>query len=114
MSAPSFDPEKLYEALDRRRRRKEMRWRDVAKAAGVSPSTLTRISQGKRPDADSLVRLMAWLGSFDIRRFAEGAGLDLGMQGIGQLIGGPLGINIMSAPTPPPRVIVVRDPRRPA
>lgn len=109
MTAPSFDPERLYEALDRRRRKQHIRWREVAAAAGVSPSTLTRISQGKKPDADGLVRLMAWLGKFDIRQFATGiehAPI------FGSVMGGPVtGFNIMSPPEPPPRIIVIRDPR---
>lgn len=109
MASPSFDPEKLYEALDRKRRRRHIKWRDVAAGASVSPSTLTRISQGKRPDADSLVRLMAWLGQFDIRQFTTGiehAPI------FGSLASGLVtGINVMPPPEPPPRIIVVRDPR---
>ncbi len=37
-----------------------MLWKDVAKAAHVSPSTLTRLAQGKRPDVDSLAALVDW------------------------------------------------------
>lgn len=55
----TFDPEALYVALDRRRRHDRMLWRDIAREAGVSPSTLTRIGQGHAPDAQGLVRLMA-------------------------------------------------------
>lgn len=104
-----FDPEKLYEALDRKRRRRHIIWRKVAEESGCSPSTFTRIGQGKKPDADSLVRLMVWLGRFDIREFA--AGIDSPI-GFGQLVGGSVfGLNLMPPPEPPPRVIVVRDPR---
>jgi hypothetical protein len=69
----TFDPEALYVALDRRRRRERMNWRAVAAEAGVSPSTLTRIGQGRSPDAQGLVRLMAWLGASDIRPFTTEA-----------------------------------------
>ena len=39
-----------------------MTWRKVADEAGVSASTLTRLSQGKRPDVDSLGALSHWAG----------------------------------------------------
>jgi len=39
-----------------------MTWKDVAAAAGVSASTLTRMAQGKRPDVDSLAALTTWSG----------------------------------------------------
>lgn len=61
-----FDVEALYLALDKARRGAGIRWRDIAREAGVSPSTLTRIGQGKRPDADGLVRLLLWLGTPNI------------------------------------------------
>jgi len=35
--------------------------RRLAAHLGLSPSTLTRISQGRRPDADALAVLLAWL-----------------------------------------------------
>lgn len=69
----TFDPEALYVALDRRRRHDRMLWREIAREAGVSPSTLTRIGQGHAPDAQGLVRLMAWLGEPDVRRFTREA-----------------------------------------
>ena len=37
--------------------------RDVAAETGVSPSTLTRLAQGQKPDADTLVTLLAWLNA---------------------------------------------------
>ena len=69
----TFDPEALYVALDRRRRHARMRWRDIAHEAGVSPSTLTRIGQGRAPDVQGLVRLMAWLDESDVRSFTREA-----------------------------------------
>jgi transcriptional regulator with XRE-family HTH domain len=60
--AGTFDATAFYEALDAVRVAREMSWRDVAKAAGVSASTLTRMAQGKRPDVDSLAALCAWSG----------------------------------------------------
>lgn len=58
-----FDAMGFYEALDATRQsRGNLTWRQVAGAAGVSASTLTRMAQGKRPDVDSLAALAAWSG----------------------------------------------------
>ncbi len=57
-----LDVEALYAALDARRKSKKLSWRDLAKEAGVSPSTLTRMAQGKRPDVDGFAALVRWLG----------------------------------------------------
>ena len=37
-------------------------WKQVAAETGVSASTLTRMAQGRRPDAASLAALSAWAG----------------------------------------------------
>ncbi len=37
-------------------------WRTVANEIGVSPSTLTRMAQGKRPDVDAFAAMVAWVG----------------------------------------------------
>jgi transcriptional regulator with XRE-family HTH domain len=58
----TFDTGGFFVALDAQRRAKSMTWRDVAIEAGVSASTLTRMSQGKRPDVDGLASLLAWSG----------------------------------------------------
>lgn len=58
----TFDAEAFYEALDATRESRRKMWKDVAAAAGVSASTLTRMAQGKRPDVDSLAALAAWSG----------------------------------------------------
>ena len=57
-----FDAEGFYQALDAERQARSVRWRQVAQEAGVSPSTLTRMGQGRRPDVDSLAALCAWSG----------------------------------------------------
>src|SRR5258708_16544362 len=62
MPEAHLDVEALYGALDPRRKSKKLSWRDVSKEAGVSPSTLTRMAQGKRPDVDGFAALIAWLG----------------------------------------------------
>lgn len=58
-----LDVAALYAALDSKRRTLELSWRQVATEAGVSPSTLTRTGQGKRPDVDSFAALVQWLGT---------------------------------------------------
>jgi len=67
-----LDVAALYAALDQQRRTKSLSWRQLAQKAGVSPSTLTRMSQGKRPDVDSFAALIRWLG-ISADRFVRGA-----------------------------------------
>jgi transcriptional regulator with XRE-family HTH domain len=50
-------------------RHRKISMRDVARETGLSPSSLTRISQGQKPDADALVTLLAWLNA-DAAAFA--------------------------------------------
>lgn len=60
MSEVKFNTEGFFAALDRLRAEKNFAWRKVAEQSGVSASTMTRLSQGKRPDVDSLASLCAW------------------------------------------------------
>jgi transcriptional regulator with XRE-family HTH domain len=60
--AAHLDVETLYATLEQRRRSLEISWRQLAAQAGVSPSTLTRLGQGKRPDVQGLAALVSWLG----------------------------------------------------
>ena len=57
-----FDVAALRAALDSERRSRRLTWKDVALQSGVSASTLTRLSQGRQPDVNSLAALTAWLG----------------------------------------------------
>ncbi|MCG2575872.1 helix-turn-helix domain-containing protein [Dechloromonas sp. XY25] len=57
-----FDAMAFYRALDAERERKLLNWKQLSQATGVSASTLTRMAQGRRPDADSLAKLAAWAG----------------------------------------------------
>jgi transcriptional regulator with XRE-family HTH domain len=57
-----FDVAALHSALDSERLARNLNWKDIAAESGVSASTLTRLSQGKRPDVDSLAALTRWLG----------------------------------------------------
>jgi transcriptional regulator with XRE-family HTH domain len=57
-----LDVAALYAALDAARKERGLSWRAVAHQAGVSPSTLTRLGDGKRPDVDGFAALVSWLG----------------------------------------------------
>ncbi|MEJ7567754.1 MAG: hypothetical protein WKF41_05760 [Gaiellaceae bacterium] len=61
----------LYAALDSKRRTEEMSWRDLAGEIDVSPSVFTRMAQGRRPDVDTFLTLVGWLG-IAAERFTAG------------------------------------------
>ena len=70
-----FDVAALHAALDSERRSRRLTWKDVAAESSVSASTLTRLSQGRQPDVNSLAALTAWLGmSADHFMRTEGVG----------------------------------------
>lgn len=56
----NFDFGAFYAALDAAREQNDMTWKEVGEGTNVSQATLTRMRQGKRPDADSLAALAAW------------------------------------------------------
>lgn len=60
--ADRFDVAALHAALDSERRSRRLTWKDVAAQSNVSASTLTRLSQSRQPDVNSLAALTAWLG----------------------------------------------------
>lgn len=62
MNKQDFDADAFYEALDREVRARSTSWRQVSGATGVNATTLTRMAQGRRPDAASLAALSAWAG----------------------------------------------------
>lgn len=64
----AFDADAFYRVLDAERSERQLTWKDVAAQTGVSPSTLTRLGQGRRPDVDSFARLVAW-GGFTADQF---------------------------------------------
>lgn len=55
-----FDQEAFFAALDTERLARLMTWKEVAEESGVNASTLSRMGQGKRPDIDSLAKLLSW------------------------------------------------------
>lgn len=65
-----FDPEKLYVAVDRRRRELRISRREVLRQVGEhTPSSLTRLGQGAHPSADLLCRFLVWLGDTDVAAY---------------------------------------------
>lgn len=56
------DVEALYGALNTKRDRQDISWRELANQLELSPSTFTRMAQGQRPDIDAFTTLLDWLG----------------------------------------------------
>lgn len=57
-----FDGDAFYRALEVTVLARSCSWKQVAEQTGVGASTLTRMAQGRRPDAASLAALSAWAG----------------------------------------------------
>ncbi|KIQ01825.1 XRE family transcriptional regulator [Agrobacterium tumefaciens] len=61
-TSPKFDGERFFSALDSTRSARGLTWKKVAEQASVPASTLTRMSQGRKPDIDTLSYLCSWSG----------------------------------------------------
>jgi hypothetical protein len=55
-----FDFERFYQAVNAKRTERSASWRQVAREIGIGKSTLARMAQNKRPDADGLAALSFW------------------------------------------------------
>jgi transcriptional regulator with XRE-family HTH domain len=55
-----FNFEKFYQAVNAKRAARAASWRQVAREVGIGKSTLARMAQNKRPDADGLAALSFW------------------------------------------------------
>lgn len=63
MAKPAgFAQSAFYAAVDAKRRERGLTWKQVAAESGVGASTLTRMGQGKGPDAKGLAALVSWSG----------------------------------------------------
>jgi transcriptional regulator with XRE-family HTH domain len=62
MPETTVDVEALYAALDNKRKAHGTSWREIARRLDVSPSTFSRMAQGRRPDVDTFATLLRWLG----------------------------------------------------
>lgn len=61
-STERVDPAAIYATLDHERQARGISWRELARQAGVSASTLSRMAQGSPPSVDGLVQLADWAG----------------------------------------------------
>lgn len=57
-----FDSEGFYRGLQDTLTARKTTWSQVSRDTGISPTTLTRMAQGRKPDASSLAALSAWAG----------------------------------------------------
>jgi transcriptional regulator with XRE-family HTH domain len=57
-----IDVTALYVALDARRNRQKLSWRELAKELGLSSSIFTRLAQGRAPELSSYRKMTDWLG----------------------------------------------------
>jgi transcriptional regulator with XRE-family HTH domain len=58
----NFDADAFYEALADTVEARKVPWKEVSRVTGVSTTTLTRMAQGRSPDAASQAALAAWAG----------------------------------------------------
>jgi transcriptional regulator with XRE-family HTH domain len=61
MPETTIDVEALYAALNSKRKAQETSWREIARELEISPSTFSRMAQGRRPDVDTFATLLRWL-----------------------------------------------------
>ncbi len=62
MPKAKISTEALWGALNAEREQRGLSWRQLAKEIQVSPSLLSRLGNGYRPDADGFVTLVRFLG----------------------------------------------------
>ena len=55
-----FNQEAFFAALNTERLARRATWKQVAEESKVAASSLSRMGRGKRPDVDSLARLLSW------------------------------------------------------
>jgi transcriptional regulator with XRE-family HTH domain len=61
MSETTIDVESLAAAMESRVKADGISWRQAAAQVGVSPSLLTRLRNGQRPDLEAFARMVRWL-----------------------------------------------------
>ena len=58
MPETTVDVDALYAALDNKRKTHGTSWREIARQLDLSPSTFSRMAQGRRPDVDTFATLL--------------------------------------------------------
>lgn len=76
MTRPSeVSAEKLYQAVDRKRRAERISWRRVAAECGMpdgsGSNVMTRLGRGHLPSPYNFVLLLLWVGQTDVRVFLK-------------------------------------------
>ncbi len=61
MAKTTINPALLYSALDAARQERQLSWRTLAGEVGVSPSLLSRLGNGLKPDTDGFATIVGWL-----------------------------------------------------
>jgi len=61
MAKTTINTAALYSALDAARQERQLSWRALASEVGVSPSLLSRLGNGLKPDTDGFATIIAWL-----------------------------------------------------
>lgn len=61
MALARVDVPQLYAALNERRQARSLSWRQLAKELDLSPSLMSRLANGLRPDVDAFATLLHWL-----------------------------------------------------
>lgn len=51
----------LHAALDAAREGRGWSWRQLARELGLSPSTMSRLANGHKPDVDAFAAIVSWL-----------------------------------------------------
>jgi transcriptional regulator with XRE-family HTH domain len=84
-----FDFEKFYQAVNAKRTQRAASWRQVAREIGIGKSTLARMAQNKRPDADGLAALSFWaeINPADFVRLDGSPGRSFGANEDGPAVG---------------------------
>jgi transcriptional regulator with XRE-family HTH domain len=59
--AQAFDEVAFFQAVEARRQAEGLSWRELGRRLGLSPSTFSRLSRGRRPDVETFVTVLAWL-----------------------------------------------------
>lgn len=75
MAKTTINAAALYSALDAARQERQMSWRALAGEIGVSPSLLSRLGNGLKPDTDGFATIIAWL-RLPAEKFFERDGQD--------------------------------------
>jgi transcriptional regulator with XRE-family HTH domain len=61
MAKTTINTALLHSTLNAARQERQLSWRALAREIGVSPSLLSRLGNGLKPDTDGFATIVAWL-----------------------------------------------------